>query len=166
MRSRIGAGVVAGIIAGLIMAMAMMGYMAAMGKSIWTNPNLIAVMWMGREVAGGAFSAATIVGFLTHMATSALMGIVAIPFIYRLPTWRTMLAAFSYGLASYPVVFAAILTWANPLMVERAGLAPMAAGHALFGIVLGLCYLWLRPDNTRGASKARKEEAFMTARSG
>ena len=55
-----------------------------------------------------------------------------------------MLAALSYALASYPVAFATVMTWANPLMIERTGLAPMAAAHALFGIVLGAVYLWLR----------------------
>lgn len=48
-----------------------------------------------------------------------------------------MLAALSYALASYRVAFATILTSANPLMVERAGLVPMAAGHAVFGVVSG-----------------------------
>lgn len=126
------------------MAMAMMGYMRWEGQSVWTEPDLIAAMWMGNDVADGRLSVATLVGFLTHMATSALMGVIAIPFIYKLPPWRTMLAAFSYAMASYPVAFATIMSWANPLMVERTGLVPMAAAHGLFGVVLGAVYLWLR----------------------
>lgn len=146
MRSRVSAGIIAGSVAGLVMAMAMMGYMYWTGQSVWTNPDLIAAMWMGPEVADGRLTLATLVGFMTHMATSALMGVIAIPFIYKLPPWRTMLAAFSYALASYPVAFATIMSWADPVMVERTRLIPMAAAHALFGIVLGAVYLWLRRE--------------------
>ncbi len=144
MRSRITAGVIAGSVAGLVMAAGMMGYMYSTGRSIWTNPNLIAAMWMGRESADGRLTLATLAGFMTHMATSALLGVIAIPFIYDLPSWRTMLAAFAYALASYPVVFATILSWANPVMVEQTGLIPMTIAHALFGVVLGGVYLRLR----------------------
>ena len=99
---------------------------------------------MGPEVADGRLNLATLIGFLTHMVTSALMGVIAIPFIYNLPPWRTMLAALSYALTSYPVAFATVMSWADPIMVERTGLIPMAAAHALFGVVLGAIYLWLR----------------------
>ncbi|MCA1575238.1 MAG: hypothetical protein LC770_12030 [Acidobacteria bacterium] len=126
------------------MAAAMMGYMHWRGESVRTNPDLIAAMWMGPEVADGRLTLATLVGFMTHMATSALMGVIAVPFIYELPPWRTMLAAFAYALGSYPVAFATVMSWADPVMVERTGLVPMAAAHALFGIVLGAVYLWLR----------------------
>ena len=145
MRTRTAAGVVAGLAAGVVMAMFMMGWMAAGGASVWTNPNLIAVMWVGREAALGGFSGATLLGFATHLATSALMGWISLAFIRDLPPGRTMLAAFAYALASYPFAFAFIMTWANPLMVERAGLVPMTVGHAVFGVVLGAVYLWLRP---------------------
>lgn len=137
---------VAGLAAGVVMTMVMMAWMAASGESVWTNPNLIAVMWVGRDAALGGFSGATLLGFATHLATSALMGVIALPFIRDLPPGRTMLAAFAYALASYPFAFALIMTWANPLMVERTGLVPMTVAHAVFGIVLGAVYLWLRPS--------------------
>jgi hypothetical protein len=41
------AGLIAGGVAGVVMAGFMMLYMAAQRGSIWTNPNLIAVMWLG-----------------------------------------------------------------------------------------------------------------------
>ena len=140
------AGVVAGVAAGVAMSAGMMLYTLASAGSMWINPNLVAVMWLGADVAGGDFKTATMLGLATHVATSALMGAVAVPWIYRLPSWRTMLAAFAYALGSFPLVFAAVMTWLNPLMVERAGLVPMAAAHALFGIVLGAVYLRLVPD--------------------
>lgn len=46
----------------------------------------------------------------------------------------------------YPFAFAMFMSWANPIMVERTGLVPMAAAHALFGVVLGFTYLLLRRD--------------------
>ncbi len=145
MKTETSAAIAAGIVAGAVMAITMMAWMALNGESIWTNPNLIAVMWVGREAALGGFSGATLLGFATHMATSALMGWIALAFIRDLTPGRTMLAAFAYALASYPFAFALIMTWANPLMVEKTGLVPMALAHMLFGIVLGAVYLWLRP---------------------
>jgi len=135
--------VLAGLFAGLVMALAMMGYMKATGHSVWTNPNLIAAMWLGNAAADGRLSLATAVGFATHMVTSAIMGVVAVPFIASLPPLRTLLAAVSYAIASYPVVFAAVISWANPLMVARTELVPMTAAHAPFGLVLGTTYILL-----------------------
>lgn len=144
MRSRILSGLAAGTLAGLVMALAMMGYMAYRGRSLWRMPDLIAVMWMGEEVADGRLGWATLVGFATHVATSAVMGIVAVPFIDGLSRWRTVLVASAYAIASYPVAFSAVITWANPLMIERTELVPMTVAHGIFGVVLGLAYVGLR----------------------
>jgi len=141
MKNRFAAGAVSGIIAGLIMAIAMMAYMYLAGRSVWTNPNLIAAMWMGNGAAAdNSLSIATLIGFLTHEATSALMGIVAVPFIKNLPKGQTILVSIAYALASYPFVFAFVLTWANLLMVERTELIPMTAAHILWGLVFGIFY--------------------------
>jgi hypothetical protein len=145
MRTETGAGVLAGLAAGVVMAMGMMGYTAATGRSVWTMPNLIAVMWVGPGALGGP-TWATVLGFATHLTTSALLGVIALPFIRDLPPGRTKLAAFAYALASYPVAFALVMTWANPLMVERTQLLPMTLAHALFGTILGAVYLRLRPQ--------------------
>ena len=147
------AGTIAGTIAGAVMAMAMMLYMTATQGSPWINPNLIAAMWLGPGVAGRALTGATWLGFGTHLVTSALMGAVAVPWLYRLPTWRTLLAALAYALGSYPVVFAAVMSWADPVMVQRASMVPMAAAHALFGVVLGGLYLRLVRRTTRRPSR-------------
>jgi hypothetical protein len=64
--------------------------------SVWTNPNLIAVMWLGPGVADGRFGSPTLIGFATHMTTSVLMGLVGVLFIGLLhagerfsPPWPT-----------------------------------------------------------------------------
>lgn len=153
---RLRAGIIAGITAGIVMSAAMMSYMIFIGRSLWTMPNLIAAMWYGEGVAGEHFCTATIAGFLTHVATSILMGLVAIPFLRDLSRKRTVLSGLSYALASYPVVFALVLSWANPLMVERAELLPMTAGHAIFGLVLGLVYHSLQERQGSAASVNRQ----------
>ncbi len=142
--SRPSAAAIAGAIAGFVMSMMMMGWMVVKGQSIWSMPNLIGVMWFGPEAAGSAMSVATLAGFLTHVVTSVAMGLVAIPFIRDLSRGRTTLASVAYAIASYPVVFALVLSWANPLMVERTELLPMTLGHALFGLVMGPLYWKLR----------------------
>lgn len=149
---RVTGAVVAGLTAGIVMSMMMMAYMAMRGQSIWTMPNLIAVMWLGNEVAGGEFAMPTVVGLITHLVTSALMGFIAIPFIKDLPPARTMLAAFAYSVASYPVAFSAVISWANPLMFQRPRMVPMTVAHAVFGIVLGLVWIgWTRIGTQRAA---------------
>jgi hypothetical protein len=50
------------------------------------------------------------------------------------------LAAMSYAVASYPVVFILVLKWANPLMYERAEPLPMLLEHLLYGIALAAAY--------------------------
>ena len=146
--NRLGAGVIAGGVAGLVMAMAMMGDMKWQGQNVWTNPNLIAAMWMGPKVAGGRLTLATLVGFHDSHGDERCYGDNHHPFIYKVPAWRTLLAALSYAMGSYPFAFAIVMTWANPIMVERTGLVPMAAAHALFGLVLGFGYLLLRRRHT------------------
>ena len=158
--SRAWAGVLAGFVAGAVMAMGMMAWMAVQGKSVWTNPNLIAVMWTGAPPAAG-FSGATVVGFVTHELTSALMGWIAVPFVRDLPPARTVLAGFAYALASYPLVFALVLTWANPLMVAQTSLVPMTLAHTGFGVVLGGVYLWLR-SGRRAPARTSAEPAPLT----
>ncbi|MFU8803508.1 MAG: hypothetical protein ACNA8W_06845 [Bradymonadaceae bacterium] len=142
------AGIIAGLIAGAIMSVAMMAYMASVGMSVWTNPNLVAVMWLGAEVAGPGFSGATILGFITHMAMSALMGLIAVPFILALSPWRTVAISIFYATASYPIVFTLVITWANPMMFETSDTVPMTLAHVLFGVVLGSAYLRLSPEIT------------------
>ena len=140
---RYGSGIVAGVIAGTAMSMAMMLLAVLRGESVWMLPNLIAAMWFGQSVATDALGLPTVVGFLTHEATSALMGIVAVPFVARLSSGLTLLASLAYALASYPLVFSLVISWANPLMFQRASMIQMTWGHLLFGTVFGAAYVWL-----------------------
>ena len=127
------------------MALAMMSYLAWQGRSIWTNADLIAAMWYGERVADGTLTVATLVGMATHFITSALMGMAAVPFISGLPRWKLLLNSLSYAVASYPLVFATIMIWADPIMFRNAAMLPMTVMHAIFGIAFGLLYSTLEP---------------------
>lgn len=153
MRSRIGAGILAGLAAGLVMSLFMMGFTSWRHDDPWKMPHLIAVMWLGEAAAERELGLATLAGFATHMATSGLMGAIAIPFIDGLPRWRTILLALTYAIASYPVAFSAIISWANPLMMERTQMIPLTVAHGIFGLVLGTIYIRLR--RPAGGSLAR-----------
>lgn len=134
-------GAIAGLIAGIVMSMAMMLAATLRGERIWTLPDLIAAMWLGPGVADGRLGLATMIGLLTHAATSALMGVVAVPFVAGLPEWRVLLASLAYALASYPLVFSLVMRWADPVMYERAPMVQMTWGHFIFGAVLGTAFI-------------------------
>lgn len=140
---KIRAGLTAGFAAGLVRSVALMSYLAVENESIWTYFNLMGAIWQGPEVAHGQFVTATVAGMAIHLIASMLLGVAAIPFIDGLAGWKLLLNAFTYGLAAYPFIFAFVLSWANPVMVERMNLVAISGGQALFGIVLGVTYAML-----------------------
>ena len=112
-------------------------------------PNMIATMWLGGAADGG-LGVPPMIGMVTHMATSGLMGIVAVPFVAVLPRWRVLLVSLAYALASYPLVFSLVMRWANPLMYERAPMFDMTWGHAVFGVTFAVAFLWIGGRRDRG----------------
>lgn len=136
-------GALAGLVAGAVMSMGMMLIAILRGESPWGMPNMIATMWLGVGAADGGLGVATMFGLVTHMATSALMGVVAVPFVAGLARWRVLLVSLAYALASYPLVFSLVIRWANPLMYERAPMFDMTWGHAVFGVTFAVAFLWI-----------------------
>lgn len=63
--------------------------------------------------------------------------------VARLPFGRTLLLPLAYALASYPLVFALVISWAKPLMYVRASMMQITRGHLLFGAVFGVAYMRL-----------------------
>ncbi|MCA1585264.1 MAG: hypothetical protein LC791_11020 [Acidobacteria bacterium] len=118
-------GALAGAVAGIVMAAAMMGYVLVRQQSVWTNPNLIAVMWMGPKAATGGFGIATIVGFATHMAASVLMGVMGIPFIPALPRGAHRSGGVRVCSRLIPRGDCICDDVGNPLFVERTPVVPM-----------------------------------------
>lgn len=135
-------GAIAGLVAGTVMSMGMMLLSLLGGESIWTMPNCIGAMWFGGRIGEG-MGLQAMAGFLTHEATSTLMGAVAVPFVSGSPRNRVLPISIAYALASYPLLFSLLMTWANPQLFERAGMVQMTWGHLLFGTVFAACYLWL-----------------------
>lgn len=137
-----GSGAVAGLVAGTVMSMGMMLLSMLGGDDIWMMPNCIGAMWFDGRVAEGPGLQA-VAGFITHEVTSTLMGVVAVPFLAGSPRRRVLPISVIYVLASYPLLFSLVMTWANPQMFERAEMVPMTWGHLLFGAVFAGCFLWL-----------------------
>lgn len=144
-----GAGAVAGLIAGTVMSMAMMLLAVLAGESIWGMPNMIGAMWFGGSM-GEDLGVQAVVGMLTHEVTSTLMGVVAVPFVSAVPRGRVLPISIAYALASYPLLFSLVMSWANPMMFEQAGMVEETWAHLLFGTVFAVSYLLLtrlrRPD--------------------
>ncbi len=81
---------------------------------------------------------------MSDAPADALMSVVAVPFAAGLPQLRILLVSLTYAPASHPFVFTLVLTWANPLMIQRTGLVEMTASHALSGVAFGALYPVLR----------------------
>ncbi len=144
-------GAVAGVIADTVMSMAMMTIAILRGDSVWALPNLIAAMWFGPGAGTGTLGLPTIAGFATHEATSALMGAIAVPIVDGLPGGRLFVVSLAYALASYPLVFSLVLSWANPTMYTHAPMMQMTWGHLIFGAVFAMAYLRLTRGRTGSA---------------
>ncbi len=134
------AGAGAGLVAGTVMAMTMMMFAISRHQSIWTMPNLIAAMWFGPAVATGQAGLPTLAGFLTHEVTSTLMGMTALAWVAGLTGRRLFLASLAYALASYPLVFSTVISWANPTMYQRAPMMDLTWGHMIYGMVFAAVY--------------------------
>ena len=143
---KISAAVVSGIIAGVVMSAFMMVKTFLGGASVWRNANLIAAMWFGPSVAGMGFGVPAMLGMTTHLVTSAVMGAIGLLFIDGLATVRMYLAGFAYALASYPLVLALVMDWADPTFVNNTRLLPMMVAHSIFGITFVASYRWLSRD--------------------
>jgi hypothetical protein len=141
---------IAGFLAGMVMSVFTMAVTSMKGMGIWHNPNLIALMWTGQESVSEGFQLTTVLGLLTHIVTSMLMGVISIPFVENKKKLGILLSSLTYSVASYPLVFSFILSWANPKMYESVNFLIMTIGHTIFGIVLGFVFIL-------GKKKKKKE---------
>lgn len=150
-----GAGAGAGLVAGTVMAMTMMMLAIFRHQSIWTMPDLIAAMWLGPDVATGQLGFPTLVGFLTHEVTSTLMGVIAIAWVAGLEGRRLLLASLAYALASYPLVFATVISWANPIMYRQTSMIDMTVAHMIYGIVFAAGYALVLKRKRNATARSR-----------
>ena len=68
---------------------------------------------------------------------------IALAWIAGLTGRRLFLASLAYALASYPLVFSTVISWANPTMYQRAPMMDMTWGHMIYGIVFAVAYTFI-----------------------
>ncbi len=145
-------GAIAGFLAGLVMIGISPLLSLLTGISIWEPPRLIAATLLGPEVAtesGFAFTP-VLTGTLLHMAVSVGLGLIfGIVFrrVFHMTTefGTPMLFGLCYGLLIFLVGYAFLLPAINPL-VRDSYLMPLIVQNMVFGVCLGMFYLWLRPQ--------------------
>lgn len=140
-------GMETGIIAGIFMILALMIHSFVVGAGFWTPMNLIAATWFGHEALAGG-SIIGIVGFVTHVAVSAIWGAVFSAFVGRgaRSFSVSLLVGLLVGIIAWMVMTYFVLPWADPVM--RVQVAQMSAmwflSHLVFGASLVLTPFFAR----------------------
>jgi len=145
-------GAIAGLAGGLAMAIVAALISASMGEDIWHESKRIAAIVYGpAALAGPGFDLGPVlVGTLIHLIVSALLGaifgIVTRRWLHLTSDFGTpVMAGLVYGLLIWMVAYFAVLPLINPALLE---IYPPAfiIQHVAYGVVLGLVYMWLRPQ--------------------
>jgi len=145
-------GTLAGLAGGLAMAVVAALLSASMGQDIWHEPKRIAVIVYGpAALAGSGFDPGPVlVGSLMHLLVSALLGalfgIVTRRWLHLTSDFGTpVMAGLVYGLLIWLVAYFVVLPLFNPALLEVYAPA-FIIQHVAYGVVLGLVYMWLRPQ--------------------
>jgi hypothetical protein len=145
-------GAIAGVAGGVAMAVVAALLSASMGQDIWHEPKRIAVIVYGPAAlaASGFDLGPVLVGTLIHLLVSAVLGaifgIVTRRWLHLTSDFGTpMMAGLVYGLLIWLVAYFAVLPLLNPALLEVYPPA-FIIQHVAYGVVLGLVYMWLRPQ--------------------
>jgi len=145
-------GALAGLAGGVAMAVVAALLSASMGQDIWHEPKRIAVIVYGpAALAAPGFDAGPVlVGTLIHLLVSALLGaifgIVTRRWLHLTSDFGTpVMAGLVYGLLIWMVAYFVALPLFNPALLEVYTPA-FIIQHVAYGVVLGLVYMWLRPQ--------------------
>jgi len=145
-------GAIAGLAGGLAMAVVAALLSASMGQDIWHEPKRIAAIVYGPAAlaASGFDLGPVLLGTLLHLLVSALLGA-----IFGIVTRRGLhltsdfgtpiMAGLVYGLLIWMVAYFVVLPQLNPALLEVYPPA-FIIQHVAYGVVLGLVYMWLRPQ--------------------
>ena len=145
-------GALAGLAGGLAMAVVAALLSASMGQDIWHESKRIAAIVYGSAALSksGFDLGPVLVGSLLHLLVSALLGaifgIVTRRWLHLTSDFGTpVMAGLVYGLMIWMVAYFAVLPLLNPALLE---IYPPAfiIQHVAYGVVLGLVYMWLRPQ--------------------
>jgi len=145
-------GAIAGLAGGVAMAIVAALLSASMGQDIWHEPKRIAVIVYGpAALASSGFDPGPVlVGSLIHLLVAALLGaifgIVTRRWLHLTSDFGTpVMAGLVYGLLIWMVAYFVVLPLINPVLLEVYTPA-FIIQHVVYGVVLGLVYMWLRPE--------------------
>lgn len=148
------AGAWAGVIAGLVFVMLEMGMVwMFLGQSPWGPPHMIAAMALGRDVLPppGTWApfdmSILLVAMLIHLPLAVLYGLFGGWLVHRFDGAGAAAVGAAYGLAIYLVNFYLLAPALFPWF-EMARNWVSVFSHVMFGVLVGLCYVWMRrqPD--------------------
>ena len=145
-------GAIAGLAGGVAMAIVAALLSASMGQDIWHEPKRIAVIVYGPTalISPGFDPGPVLVGSLIHLLVAALLGaifgIVTRRWLHLTSDFGTpVMAGLVYGLLIWMVAYFVVLPLINPVLLEVYTPA-FIIQHVVYGVVLGLVYMWLRPE--------------------
>jgi len=145
-------GAIAGLAGGVAMAVVAALLSASMGQDVWHEPKRIAAMIYGpAALASSGFDLGPVLlGTLLHLLVSALLGA-----IFGIVTRRGLrltsdfgtpvMAGLVYGLLIWMAAYFVVLPLLNPTLLDVYPPA-FIIQHIAYGVVLGLVYMWLRPQ--------------------
>ena len=123
------------------------------GISVWDPPKLIAATVLGESALSrpGFDLGPILLGGVLHFATSIVLG-----FIFGIISHRVLRLTTDFGLPIYVglcygmliffVAYFLILPNVNPAIIQNsAGMGPLIAQNIVFGLFLGIFYIWVRP---------------------
>ena len=145
-------GAIAGLDGGVAMSLVGALLSASMGQDIWHESKRIAAIVYGPAAlaVSGFDPGPVLVGSLIHLLVSAVLGaifgIVTRRWLHLTSDFGTpVMAGLVYGLLIWMVAYFAVLPLLNPALLEVYTPA-FIIQHVTFGVVLGLVYMWLRPQ--------------------
>jgi len=145
-------GAIAGLAGGVAMAVVAALLSASMGQDIWHESKRIAAIVYGpAALTGPGFDLGPVlVGTLIHLLVSAILGalfgIVTRRLLHLTSDFGTpVMAGLVYGLLIWMVAYFVVLPVLNPALLDVYTPA-FIIQHVTYGVVLGLVYMWLRPE--------------------
>ena len=145
-------GAIAGLAGGVAMAVVAALLSASMGQDIWHESKRIAAILYGpAALTGSGFDPGPVLlGSLLHLLVSAVLGaifgVVTRRWLHLTSDFGTpVMAGLVYGLLIWLVAYFVVLPLLNPALLEVYPPA-FIIQHVAYGVVLGLVYMWLRPQ--------------------
>jgi len=147
------AAALAGVIAGLVFLMLEMVLVwMVQGQSPWGPPHMIAAMVLGSDVLPSMGTWApfdlkiVLTAMVIHFPMAIVYGLVGAWLMHRFDWVGAMMIGAALGLAAYIVNFYLIAPMAFPWF-EMGRNWIGAFSHIMFGLTLGVAYIWLRKTN-------------------